>query len=90
MPVTDHPTHPSTRIGAGNRYACQSYTHGKPCRYDKRPDDRQCDGCPRSSDLEYLEGQGVDVAKFGEAKIRISLLVSPHYVRPVQYMVAPC
>ena len=61
MPLA-HPISETNRAAAP--YACQSYTHGKPCRYDKRPDDAQCAGCPRSSDLDYLAGQGVEVAKF--------------------------
>ncbi|MDO6385592.1 hypothetical protein [Uliginosibacterium sp. 31-12] len=65
---------PAANFDPGRRtavtpYACQSYTHGKPCRYDKRPADAQCAGCPRSSDLDYLAAQGVDWAKLLHARL---------------------
>lgn len=41
------------------RYGCQKYDAGRPCRYDRREIDRQCDGCRRFTDLAYLAAQGL-------------------------------
>ena len=61
MPLA-HPLSETNRAAAP--YACQSYTHGKPCRYDKRPDDAQCETCYRESDLQYISSNGVDISRF--------------------------
>ena len=40
-------------------YGCQQYDAARLCRFDRRAIDRKCDGCPRVTDREYLESQGL-------------------------------
>lgn len=40
-------------------YGCQQYDTTRLCRFDRRALDRKCDGCPRTTDREYLESQGL-------------------------------
>lgn len=40
-------------------YGCQQYDATRLCRFDRRALDRKCDGCPRTTDREYLESQGL-------------------------------
>lgn len=40
-------------------YGCQEYSFDRLCRFDRRAIDRKCDGCPRTTDREYLAGQGL-------------------------------
>ena len=50
MPIIDPP------------YGCQQYDINRLCRFDRRAIDRKCDGCPRTTDLDYLATQGLWVA----------------------------
>lgn len=49
MPIIDPP------------YGCQKYDINRLCRFDRRAIDRKCDGCPRITDLYYLESMGLMV-----------------------------
>ena len=40
-------------------YGCQQYDDTRLCRFDRRAIDRKCDGCPRTTDRDYLELQGL-------------------------------
>ena len=40
-------------------YGCQSYDIARLCRFDRRALDRKCDGCPRTTDQDYLAAQGL-------------------------------
>lgn len=40
-------------------YGCQQYDITRLCRYDRRAIDRWCDGCPRTTDKEFLESMGL-------------------------------
>ena len=40
-------------------YGCQQYDTTRLCRFDRRALDRKCDGCPRTTDRDYLESQGL-------------------------------
>ncbi|MGB4064235.1 MAG: hypothetical protein WBK19_10460 [Azonexus sp.] len=40
-------------------YECQQYDATRLCRFDRRALDRKCDGCPRTTDRDYLESQGL-------------------------------
>ena len=50
MPIIDPP------------YGCQKYNINRLCRFDRRAIDRKCDGCPRTTDRDYLASQGLWVA----------------------------
>lgn len=40
-------------------YGCQQYDTTRLCRFDRRAIDSKCDGCPRTTDRDYLESQGL-------------------------------
>jgi hypothetical protein len=44
------------------KYGCQDYDINRLCRFDRRAIDRSCDGCPRTTDSDYLQAQGLWVA----------------------------
>jgi len=41
------------------QYGCQQFDRDRLCRYDRRAIDCLCDGCPRTTDAEYLKQQGL-------------------------------
>lgn len=43
-------------------YGCQQYDINRLCRFDRRAIDRGCDGCPRTTDKDYLTDQGLWIA----------------------------
>lgn len=43
-------------------YGCQQYDINRLCRFDRRAIDRGCDGCPRTTDKDYLTVQDLWVA----------------------------
>jgi len=40
-------------------YGCKEYDINRLCRFDRRGIDRLCDGCPRTTDQDYLEANGL-------------------------------
>ena len=36
------------------KYWCQSFDVTRMCRFDRRAVDSKCDGCPRTTDKDYL------------------------------------
>ena len=48
-------------------YGCQQYTITRLCRYDRRAIDRKCDGCPRTTDSEYLKSMGLWIVGISHA-----------------------
>ncbi len=48
-------------------YGCQQYDPQRLCRYDRRAIDRKCDGCPRTTDSEYLKSMGLWIVGISHA-----------------------
>lgn len=42
-----------------SKYGCQRYDIGRMCHYDRRAIDRRCDGCQRTTDVEFLKSMGL-------------------------------
>jgi hypothetical protein len=40
-------------------YGCPTYDINRLCRYDRRAIDKNCGGCPRTTDANYLQAQGL-------------------------------
>ena len=53
-------------------YGCQQYDITRLCRYDRRAIDRKCEGCPRTTDSEYLKSMGLWINGISHNEIETS------------------
>ena len=40
-------------------YGCQEFDRARLCRFDRRAISQKCDGCPRTTDKDYLASMGL-------------------------------